>query len=123
MNKLTKEQILNMPAGREIDALIAERVMGWTRSHRGARGTQFYDVPGWGVRSEGAIPDFSTKIAAAWLVVEKMTERDDGDCGLITTVRGWSCEFGAASMKYANAETAPLAICRAALLATMEGDK
>ena len=26
---MTRDEILSMPAGRELDALIAEKVMGW----------------------------------------------------------------------------------------------
>lgn len=90
-----------MEAGRELDALVAEKVMGWVRrtvdlarqwddsSLPGGRGTakwkaealvlgdrihplnpaeqQPYNVPG--------LPHYSTDIAAAWDVVEKMVAR------------------------------------------------
>ncbi|MGA2504210.1 MAG: hypothetical protein ABSG01_08990 [Anaerolineales bacterium] len=60
-------KILNMPADREIDALVAENVMGWSRDKNywkevdGFRHSvdSDYDNPGW-------YP--STDIAAAWEV-------------------------------------------------------
>jgi hypothetical protein len=59
-----------MKAGRELDALIAERVMGWK---------VFACEPGYGRPPNklislvlDMIPDYSTKIQAAWLVCEKL---------------------------------------------------
>ena len=107
-------------AGRDLDAEIAEKVMGWT----------FVTFP------DGACPEikhwhaadgahvslrpFSTSIADAWQVVEKMNDE-----------RAWSFEmervggedqetgvrFGGNS-GFVYAQTAPLAICLAALAAT-----
>jgi len=67
MNELTREQILSMPAGRELDSLVAQHVMGW-------------EVIGAKLNKDGYIAysvDFkpSSDIAAAWKVVKKMHER------------------------------------------------
>ncbi len=104
---MTHEEIQNMPAGNKIDMLVELDVFGWPKGYDDARD----------------IPPYSTDINAAWKVVEKL--REDG---LYLTMNadafsagypqfnpgsGWWCSF-----KYsALAETAPLAICRAALLA------
>lgn len=64
-----------MNAGRELDALIAEKVMGWTWneftawSPSGSRNAiQFKNDLSW-------LPYYSTDIAAAWEVVEKIKQR------------------------------------------------
>jgi O-glycosyl hydrolase len=112
----TRDEILNMPAGREMDELVATRVMGWD-VHPHA--THY-------IRNDGKNVYFvicgefepSSDIAAAWQVVEKMTDGETpNDCEIHTTVRGWRCDFYRGS---ATAETAPLAICRAALIAALE---
>ena len=69
-----------LPAGRELDALVAERVMGWTYQHDGLVSMRWYDAAGnpikgygpgeWGRSYREFAP--STDIAAAWLVVEKL---------------------------------------------------
>lgn len=117
-------------AGRELDAAIAERVMGWTncrvRVMYDARGLPSY---GGGTPPEGGkkrpYPAYSTDIAAAWSVVERFV-RDtrfhldslgfDGE--------EWRCAIGhdndegdADGWSFAEANTAPLAICLAALKA------
>lgn len=89
-----------MPAGPELDRLVAERVMGWG--------------PCTGVDLEQWHP--STDIAHAWEVVERVR----GGIGFSIQrceMLGWLCWFRSASDNVARADTAPLAICRAALLA------
>jgi hypothetical protein len=116
---MTRDEILNMKAGRDMDALIAVCVCGWevddmtaisptgSRNSRTAHGDDDW------------LPYYSTDISAAWLVVEKITDGETpNDCELHTTVRGWRCDLYLGS---ANAETAPEAICKAALLAVMFG--
>lgn len=79
-------------AGRELDALIAERVMGATWENVSPAGrkkrlvTPEHATIGYkdsakaelmviGYGPNGNLPAYSTDIAAAWLVVEKMRER------------------------------------------------
>jgi hypothetical protein len=110
-------------AGRELDARIAVEVMGW-RDCDPHEVDAFGELVGWG-RNKGAgkhhIPAYSTDIAAAWEVVEKL--------GQTRTVKVWKCHDGYicdltphdgpvfAGFVQVGAETAPLAICRAALIA------
>ena len=91
---MNKEKILAMEAGRALDTLVAEKVMGhpmpdfipedalelylsgspihydgWTCVFRYDEG----DIPKW-------VPDpYSTDISAAWQVVERMRSMEDGD--------------------------------------------
>ena len=121
-----------MEAGRELDALVAEKVMGWSYQdfpdgpcphvkHWYATSPCPNDAmdPSW----RGRLPCFSTDIAAAWEVVEK----DDGwgfDWRLkrwAASSKPWTCiadRITDSRRFYVEAVTAPLAICLAALAAT-----
>jgi hypothetical protein len=124
---MTRDEILNMPAGREMDALIAEKVMGWVWAHS----PEPY-ISGWYKKGSGG--DFtqsfepSTDISAAWEVVDKMDEKFSFilECNNppSTIEYKWFCELYAKCEPYIDYEvyssTAPLAICRAALLAKLE---
>ena len=126
-----------MPAGREMDALVAEKVMGWNHIHD--RAVRLMGLPPeatvmWG---EDVCPhllpilSYSTDIANAWRIVETLATE-----GYLTSV-AW--EPGRDGRSYASVQmildrnliadlvlnnpremdgrgrTAPLAICRAAL--------
>ncbi len=108
--------------GRELDLLIAKKVMG-CYVRRNFKGCFDLVIPG-GVNcidfieEEGAwfsVPHYSTNIAAAWEVVEKLGndffELSRGGSGLSD---GWSALTAEGD---AWAETAPHAICLAALKA------
>ena len=108
-------------AGKEIDRLIAEKVMNWSSieedSTEGKRGYKW-------LKSDGVrgcyTPAFSTGIAEAWQIVEELTKKgrrfqlevkfiqeDDRSMEVVKAV------FDG---KFAGiADSAPLAICRAAL--------
>ena len=69
----------DMPAGREMDALVAEKVMGYEHCKDPAEYWGIPDAPkdnkNWKHYSRiffGDPPKFSTDIAAAWEVVEKL---------------------------------------------------
>ena len=139
---MTREEILAMPAGSELNRLIGEKVMGWTGSYE-----ENYNVRTWTWRdAEGEhVTDWfcpSTDIAAAWLVVEKLgvlwfvdVSCLPGDCSKNPNpkweARIWDAEpcisggigqvSGLVEHK-ARADAAPLAICRASLLATLDLD-
>lgn len=95
--------------GPELDALIAEKVMEWT--------PQSYFLG----------PPFSTNIAAAWTVVEKLwAAGKDFDLENFNQPgggQGWRARFMRTTKNQdtviAFASTAPLAICRAALKAVI----
>jgi hypothetical protein len=138
---MTRDEILNMPAGSEMDALVAEKVMGW---HIVA------DKDGWrhwdnvdGYYSSGILQcdgdnedeeDFhiihwhpSESILWAWEVVEKFVstaERGYAKWQVVIHSDGmerWIADFKDDPLHTTNcsAPTAPLAICRAALLAVL----
>ena len=102
MNK-TREEILNMPAGREMDALVAKMV-----THNNYVFNNEH-------------PSYSTNIASAWEVVEK---EEHGFSLWVSGVRSaplCKAEIIIGDNRYGcYANTAPLAICRAALLAVLE---
>lgn len=147
-----------MTASRELDAEIAEKVMGWMWVEHSPKQqalpgftsvVRFLADPKWvkGLGSDpswfivpadmttpvaedvdAGIPHYSTDIAAAWQVVEKMRER--GLNVSITADYGWRAPWeccmylpGAREQwPCADADTAPMAICLAARKA-LEGKR
>lgn len=98
-----------MPAGPELDAIIAEKVMGWKRVP-GTESGAWMDP----CTNDGRMGSWSpsTDIAAAWEVVEKLK------LSLIPTNKGWIVsQHHLFEGPFGEDETAPLAICRAALAA------
>jgi hypothetical protein len=130
------DYIYNMPAGKEMDTLIAEKVMGlcahdWKLTPNDddydsvCRVCQKCHLEFWGLRPPAYgchYGSYSTNIAAAWEVVEKMKEK--GKLYLIVSDdTGYKAEIllnDPVPMAIAQCDTAPLAICRVALLAVME---
>jgi hypothetical protein len=109
-----------MDAGRELDRLIAERVMGDTQDEHGgwisSDGNTRY-------HGDGGPMEYSTDIAAAWRVADHMTAEWLG-----VRVVTWNDVAQASILKQADhdevivvcsaeAPTAPHAICLAALRA------
>lgn len=128
-----------MTAGRELDALVASRVMGWTEVRYvhglfagGRKWEGAYGKPPSGV--EETIPGYSTDMAA-WQVVERMRTLgwslrfgNNGSCSqqnaaaFFRDFRGPGRHLLTGSHAVADgaegsADSAPLAICRAALKA------
>lgn len=136
---MTADEIRTMPAGRKLDAIVAELVMGWTDT--GTDGVSTYGLPpspnlqdiyhkhnsaGNGLFH---VPRFSTDIAAAWLVWEWLT-RQFTNVALYAYDRDrhrvlcWGIDESGNSYNVVSgggAESVPVAICRAALMAVMEG--
>ena len=118
-----------MEPGRELDALIAEKVMECSVSyiihspeprcgcrsqhHNGRVGEAYIDHGQLCVLR--AIPEYSTNIAAAWEVVEKM--RENQTVGIHEYSEGWEVVLIGPGCAVADgqADTAPHAICLAAL--------
>jgi hypothetical protein len=109
---LTDAEVDALPAGREFDAVIAERAMGMRPA--GERMMGWSDDAQW-----EPLPKYSTEIAAAWLLLEKFNlnvwqnqkpEFDQFNGGR------WNANYWD-QFPYAlgKADTAPMAICRAAL--------
>jgi len=127
---MTREEILSTEAGREMDALIAEKVMGekqpiyvhefhidpiYSEGHNWFCYPSFYegDICKWEPRN------FSTDISAAWEVADWLRNY----WGTFELIAGlsWHCWSELKDAKiWGTGNTAPLAICRAALLAVME---
>jgi hypothetical protein len=127
-----------MPAGREMDSLVAEKVMGFKWDDRVCR------ICGWPLKAtaeEGCVVDncrqrpapqrradepapYSIEIAAAWDVIQHWGKASV-DMARYGYDGKWGCSFrfseplsGNRSIEkhaYAEGATAPLAICRAAL--------
>ena len=119
---------------RERDALVAEKVMGWTNIRWDAGTTWMRDcLDAWiGEPPEGepynnwpeSLYEFTTDISAAWQVVEAVDPlmgNSPWDFVLARTDGGWICNFHAEWFEQVadgyEAPTAPLAICIAALKA------
>lgn len=119
----------DMPAGREMDALVAEKVMGWHRlsfSKCWISGASKKER-----RIELWSP--STDISGAWEVVEKMREKGFiwsinyrnpvmSDLKYMPYVGFWNYTNGKPYKQgHSDATEVPLAVCRAALKGEGEG--
>ena len=134
-----------MKAGRELDALIAEKVMGLTRHDESyvAEGVgkvlRFVWRDGCGdcvYSGDMFLPHYSTNIADAWEVVEKLGRWRGFDFMLVmpdpeqtfhlhTYEAGWyeATNDGPERRVVSDADTAPLAICLAALKAVSQEEQ
>jgi hypothetical protein len=121
--KLTPDQIREFPAGRDLDFLIAQHVMNArprivSTEYEGQRvvGRSYSIMVN---HQSEEMPGYSTDMRATWDVVSKLTDPETpNDCELRTAIGGWRCDLGRG---FAFAETAQLAICRAALIAVTLG--
>jgi hypothetical protein len=110
-----------MNPGRELDALIAEKVMGWKYVHIVfSKVYQEYEANGCAPGESGTdwlVPRFSEDISDAWAVAEYVF---DGDFTITVLGSSYKCS-GAESPNFSAAEatagSAPHAICLAALKA------
>lgn len=100
-----------MKSGRELDALVAEKVMGWSSAK--IESADFYTDEAGATRHD--IPSYSADFNAAGEVVDKVNrefrlsnKRNEG---------GWWAYFNDESYFASKGDTAPHAICLAALKA------
>lgn len=137
----------NLPPGRDLDALVAEKVMGYRREkappdyHGQNGGTDVLVPPGvdhstWAYPPVGRIgptyfvPSYSTRTEDAWPVVEKLPARClityDGRWHiretLCVTHHGDSGEVTYSTRPFASGDTLAHAICLAALRVVEEQD-
>jgi len=116
----------DMKPGYALDALVAEKVLGWRLEYH----TFGSDLPGgpfraYGYDSSGRhlcgdFPHFSTDIAAAWQVVEKFAADNwEVSVGWSIADNAWLCGIGLDGHGWDMelADTALHAICLAALKA------
>lgn len=108
------EEIDKMPAGREMDAAIAEKVMGFRVMRDEQHGHILCNDPDQ-IEIGGHVKPYSTDIGSAWKVVEKMKPFRLWLIDLEDYWQASSLNPDDGNGLKANAETAPLAICRAAL--------
>lgn len=110
---MTRDEILAMKPGRKFDKLIAIKLMGFSMTDDG----------NWGLKEDGRtepVFEYSTDIAAAWEVVERLLEK-----GIATHIKCFLDTFSVecheldVSTGIVTANTAPEAIVKAALLAVM----
>jgi len=134
---MNRNDILNMPAGVTLDWHIAHFVMGLPSkellvddclcAYCGSQ-MRYCGARSWCSECHKwrytAYKDYSDDLVSAWLVVEKLCNENGCDVVKVCKrdpelLRGeWSCNFGLGFEAFGK--TVPLAICRAALLATME---
>ena len=109
-------------AGRELDALIAEKVFGYVRCTHPKCSNPFCYASPKSPTQGGELGLYSTSIADAWKVVEKL--KADGyevsvhNSWPYNDGRRWCCDVmkpGTMAWQFAKADTAPEAICKASL--------
>lgn len=118
-----------MEAGRELDALVGEKVMGFTLDYEFEEITNAPNVKELRSKDDewGILPNYSTDIAAAWQVVEMFRRGVAGhvaayiEMHVSDAVRGNDCSCSISAPDLAEvvafANEMPLAICLAALKA------
>ena len=123
---MTREEIMNMKPGRELDALVAEKVMGWK--------TNWLKTDWWEEinpnthRHKGLVKDFkpSTDIAAAFEAETKVIEKDPSMYvhALASVVFGYSQVQDISDIRKMCMliHATPEQRCKAALLAVMNGE-
>ena len=111
---MNRDEILAMPAGRKLDAIVAEKVMGFEldryRPNNAIDRVSNY--------SHG-IKKYTTDISAAWDVMKKLQENFIF-IDLFSTSDSYNVIINECDS--VNAEEAPEAICKAALINTIGAD-
>jgi len=117
-----------MKPGRELDALIAERVMGWKICRNKNGGYSIFvgdedNYTAWSSTKDIELPDvfpkYSTDISAAWEVVEKIKYKWDNNFSIHWNGEEWVIpQPKFPDLAISVGDTAPHAICLAALEAT-----
>ena len=136
---VSEDEIRGMEAGRRLDALIAEKLMGWHWVNSPPDIDGNYEgipilippnltlndlepvLPKRGPVGHVGIPRFSTDIGSAWQLVERLATME-GPVSIAWGIYGSEGNKASVVTMYGPgpgvvAPTAPLAICRAALLA------
>ena len=132
---MTREEIEQMQAGNKMNSLVAMKVLNWSLTGDeligcvvDGRQVQPGDVLYLSEDGDAywSAPNFSERIEYAWQVVEKMRENKSWFGVSVDSVNEgyWVSEFVTDNdtVSFVSAETAPLAICRAALIAFLEAE-
>lgn len=111
----TEKEIADVRAGNRLDAYVAKAVFGEDIYRDSIHGL-------WRLGTErrtdkGCPPPYSTEIGAAWKVIEKL----DGDPFTFAVGVGW-CDLyrDRDQVDGITADSTPLAICKAAMLAILK---
>jgi hypothetical protein len=117
-----------LPAGRELDALVAEKVMGWIdvrkQSIANAFGQHVLDdyvgQPNIGATQPVLVPRYSLMIQEAWKVADQLRAKSQFVAVISGTgpqgMQPWICKINReGGFIEERADTAPVAICLAAL--------
>jgi hypothetical protein len=141
---MTREEVLAMEPGRELDALIRQRIFNWNypsyEQMKSMAEKQWEvqpecihfmsDFDAWKVDGdfywEYRSPRYSTDISAAWEVVEKPEIMDRYQIGVYpTSFVKWVARKYMPGGKdcTVQADTAPEAICKCVLLAILESEE
>jgi hypothetical protein len=116
-----KEYTHTIAPGRELDAFVAEKVMGWTRHRRMDGDDVDYDFNWVPPQFKGDVaywrllPHYSTEIRDAWEVVKESNAMFELYSNPIR--KTWTARFKGPFEGSVTVETAPHAICVAALRA------
>ncbi len=116
-----------LPSGPELDALIAERVLGWRRSPHVANqwNVPLEDPKGAYIELSGLSP-FSKNMDSAWCVVERMSALgfiiEIAQYGIFDSGSEWYAHFDEKSSRggrggHGQDKSVSMAICYAALYA------
>jgi len=137
MNDLTRERIAEMPAGRELDALVAEHVMGFRWEPALYTQDRYLLTPAGDIAAEWTpedgldvsvpeLPFFSVDIGAAWPVLKlrrSFSERRQFYAELGRLCQEQTADGTGERIRVAWPDAigylTPLVICRAALLTTL----
>ncbi|MBG9837923.1 MULTISPECIES: BC1872 family protein [Bacillus cereus group] len=104
---------------KPIDELVAEKVMGWIKPpETSILKSMWVETPIGAVHPQ--LPKFSTNVEDAWLVVEKLEYDVKVTKNSVLTPKYQAHVFVPGDVKMVFAETAPMAICIAALKAVGE---
>lgn len=141
-DKPTREQILAEPAGRALDCLVSRYVFGhqnvrlepehvWGALRDPTPEETAYFASNGVSHAYLGVGEYSTWMHYTWRVVEEMEKRlEHFEVPIRLWLEDeWHCEFGVTrgcsddpsdtAYYYAHGETAPLAICRSALIALL----
>ena len=108
---------------RELDALVAEKVMGWRKDGGMWVRAEGRTPDGWDYASRSVLPNFTESIQWAWQIIEKVRARKDFalfNLDLVPSGLGdaWDARFMMRNgPHYASDNSAAKAICLAALKA------
>jgi len=126
---MTEDEIKKMPAGIDLDFLVAENVMGWKWIDTPIASRLLvppeYNQPDlwrpeWRHEGYPLPPSYSLSISDAWEVIERLNELGYGMELYRSGYEGSEWEISLGGLVSLFAKDFPLVICRAALLSILD---